>query len=331
MIGAGNDILASDFVGSSSGAGDSGKVSKLNSVGKRLPAFNYVPDAIDLVLGHDMATANVPVYVADGAETNAEIVQSTGGSNLVNYTNVTTRRLAQSFTLPSSGTIHQRLKYVTLYMDKVGAPTGSLTINLYAVDGSGKPTGSSLSSGTILYSAVSGGAALYDISMSSYDMIPGTQYAFVLNPGSGVSVGNGIEVYFNPGSSVYSGGKMWLSTNSGSTWVDNDAPESISAGDDFRFQIKTIAIAGRVYQTSALTAEDTDNFIGFLSETGNLADTKRVRVTAGVIENLSGLTPGALYYLGDTRGTISATPGTVTRKIGVALSATQLLLIRDNV
>lgn len=289
-----------------------------------------VADSIDMVLGHDMPVANKPVYVADGAETNVELTQSSGASNIDNYLNASTDRMAQSFTLPVSGTIHQRLSQVTLYMNKQGSPTGNLTIELYAVDGSGKPTGSILASGTIAYSSISGGATNYNVSMSAYDMTPGTQYIFVANPGAGASVGNHAVFYFGPSSNPYSGGKMWLSTDSGSTWVDNDIGESVASGDDIRFGITCVSIAGRVYQTSALTAEDSDNFIGFNAETGTVGQTKSIRITSGSLDGFSGLTIGSIYYLNDTRGTIGTSAGTVSRKIGIAISATQLLMIRDH-
>lgn len=52
--------------------------------------------------------------------------------------------------------------------------------------------------------------------------------------------------------------------------------------------------------------------------------------TQGVVTGLSGLTAGAIYYLSNTVGAISTTAGTVTKKIGRALSATTLLIINDN-
>lgn len=288
-----------------------------------------VGDVIDLVLGHDMSSAPVAVYVADGAETNVELTQgnSNGGAGV--YIDASTERFAQSFTFPSSGSLHQRLKSIQIHGTKVGSPTGSLTLSLYAVDGSGKPTGSALSTGSITYASL-GGSGYYEITMSAYDMVPGTQYIFVIDPGSGVSGSAYFDIDYH-GTSQISDGKLWFSTDSGSTWADNGGGNAIVAGADIRFIITCVTIAGRAYHTSASTAEDCDNFIGFLSETGNLGDTKTIRVSAGLVEGFSGLTIGSLYYLSNTRGAIATSAGSTTRKIGIAISATQLLVIRDNV
>ena len=41
-----------------------------------------------------------------------------------------------------------------------------------------------------------------------------------------------------------------------------------------------------------------------------------------------GLTPGAVYYLQDAVGTIGTTPGTVSQPVGIATSATELLITK---
>lgn len=44
----------------------------------------------------------------------------------------------------------------------------------------------------------------------------------------------------------------------------------------------------------------------------------------GILDGFSGLTPGSTYYLSDTEGVISATPGSNTVRVGYALTATKL-------
>jgi len=50
---------------------------------------------------------------------------------------------------------------------------------------------------------------------------------------------------------------------------------------------------------------------------------------SGVVAGFSGLTPGAVYYLQDAVGTIGTTPGTVSQPVGIAISATELLITKD--
>lgn len=45
-----------------------------------------------------------------------------------------------------------------------------------------------------------------------------------------------------------------------------------------------------------------------------------------IVDGFSGLTPGETYYLSDTEGEISTTPGTTSVRIGKAISATELLI-----
>ncbi len=48
--------------------------------------------------------------------------------------------------------------------------------------------------------------------------------------------------------------------------------------------------------------------------------------TSGVVSGFTGLTPGSTYYLSDTLGSISDTAGATSIQIGVAISATELLI-----
>ena len=48
-------------------------------------------------------------------------------------------------------------------------------------------------------------------------------------------------------------------------------------------------------------------------------------ILGGYNPYISGLTPGTLYYMSNTSGAISTTAGTVSQKIGIALSANKLL------
>ncbi len=66
-------------------------------------------------------------------------------------------------------------------------------------------------------------------------------------------------------------------------------------------------------------------FLGFALNSPTLGQSTTIQ-TSGVVTGLSGLIPGADYYLSDTPGAISTSPGSNTRKIGVAISTTSLLI-----
>ncbi len=83
---------------------------------------------------------------------------------------------------------------------------------------------------------------------------------------------------------------------------------------------------GKVWKTTATPfGENIDNFVGFTKEAGNADDVKKVQIE-GKVSGFSGLTVGVNYYLSDTAGVISSTVGTYEKLIGIAISATELLL-----
>lgn len=70
-------------------------------------------------------------------------------------------------------------------------------------------------------------------------------------------------------------------------------------------------------------------FIGFAVSDALSGQTLEI-TTSGINNNLTGLTPNQFYYLNDTPGTIGTSAGTNEKKIGIAISATSLLIKNDN-
>ncbi len=80
-----------------------------------------------------------------------------------------------------------------------------------------------------------------------------------------------------------------------------------------------------IFKTDASLARTSDGFIGFAISaitSGNEGTT----VISGVIAGFTGLLVGTKYYLSDTAGEISTSVGSVTRKVGIAVSTTELLI-----
>lgn len=100
----------------------------------------------------------------------------------------------------------------------------------------------------------------------------------------------------------------------------------------------TAAAYGYVKKTSASSTTNTaqsnlyNSFIGFVYSLlggGTAGDTASVQ-TDGVITGLSGLIPFATYYLSNTSGLLSTTAGTNSKKVGMAVSTTSLMIKHDN-
>jgi hypothetical protein len=97
---------------------------------------------------------------------------------------------------------------------------------------------------------------------------------------------------------------------------------TISVGD----WVMLDGTTGKWILADATNANTVQGRIGYALDSGVDDDTgKRVQID-GVINSLSGLTPG-YKYVQDTAGTIGATPGTVRKVVGRAASATQLVMM----
>lgn len=97
------------------------------------------------------------------------------------------------------------------------------------------------------------------------------------------------------------------------------AGETIAINDSLYFN----ASDSKVYKAGANTASNVENWIGFAKEAGVANDVIKVQ-TVGQCSGFVGLTPGSIYYMGATTGTIATT--VTFRQVGVAISATALLI-----
>lgn len=66
-------------------------------------------------------------------------------------------------------------------------------------------------------------------------------------------------------------------------------------------------------------------FLGFATTSASVTQTVYIK-TDGYVSGLSGLSTNSLYYLSNTKGAIGTSAGTNSKKIGIALSATTLLM-----
>ena len=113
---------------------------------------------------------------------------------------------------------------------RTGLP-GTIDVSIRACDGAGKPTGSDLSTGSFNGDVVtdSSPGALKEVTMTSYTLAAGTQYAIVIAVPSGDS-SNKLNVRYDNNDGAYTGGDRHNSNDSGSTW-------SIGTNDDYIFEV----------------------------------------------------------------------------------------------
>lgn len=84
-----------------------------------------------------------------------------------------------------------------------------------------------------------------------------------------------------------------------------------------------------IYKTDANFADSIDDFIGFANASISEDATGNVAV-AGVAAGLSGISSGKTYYLQDTPGTIGTSAGSNSKKVGLGISSSEILIKHDN-
>ena len=299
------------------GTSGASKVLRLDSSG-RLPSL----DASQLTSAEISASyiADAPinlgdsVVVADGSNITTYLSTTNSGSTgSINAAASSAKWASQSFTVPS-GNSNLYINTATIKLDQSqngGQPTATLTLSIRATSGN-SPTGSDLATAnTVSHSTFGSGQSIQFTFATPVTLTAGTTYAFVIR----TSTGGNYTFYGD-----------YISTDSGSNW---------SSGGSGSTQALTYVYgktntAGHVLPANASNNNVlANNFIGFAEST--VAQGASVKVMhGGVITGLSGLTVGSTYYLSNTFGAISTSAGSQSRKVGIAVSTTTLLIKQDN-
>jgi hypothetical protein len=266
----------------------------------------------NFLAGESMVTGSA-LYVSNGTSTvnlySGGIAESSDSFNPTSSVFI-----GQTFT---TGASTQKITRITANVQETWAGnswTGS--IKIYATSG-GVPTGGALYTGT--FSTGVGSSQVADV-YPNLSVSTGTMYAFVINADdySATKVTGAKK-----SSSFYSGGTWIKTTNGGGAWTTStyDLDSAVYTQD---------GVGGGIYKTSASTAIDkANNFIGFSSATVNTSTNVGV-ITTGIANVFTGLTVGATYYLSDTAGVVSTSAGSQSRKIGLSVSSTAILIKYDN-
>jgi len=129
---------------------------------------------------------------------------------------------------------------------------------------------------------------------------------------------------------VLTTGTTLISGDSGAIYPPSTQTASISGSGNVCaligcFPCAETSFTTRVYKSSALLAVNVNSYVGIANESSTVGNNIKVVVT-GIDSHQSGLTVGTNYYLSDTSGAFSSSAGTVTKKAGLAISATQMLV-----
>lgn len=268
-----------------------------------MPLINGL-NSISLSAGEDIIAGNA-VAISSGTENGPALVIGTADSS------ASSNYLCQIF-VPTLGGLG-----VSVVLEEYYSDTGNstYTMDIYAVSGD-LPTGPSLWNGS---STTATGN--WTFTPTTFSFIPGTKYALVFHRVSGLDYAG------RSNSNTYPSGKFYTSSD-GVTWSEN-------ASSDLALTIiLKNGFSGKIYKTNASLNSSTptelsNNFIGFATENISYNSTGKI-ITNGVVTTLSSLTPGSTYYLSNTTGAISTSAGTVSKKIGLAISSSSIIIKHDN-
>lgn len=237
-------------------------------------------------------------------------------------------RVAQSFRFTDADAETITIEQINLMVGKVNAPSDNTYIEIQTNSSAGgdHPSGTVITDGTSnnVGSAGLSETAKYNLNAYTFSTPPtitsNTKYWIVWRrSGANDAVnylswaGIGSDVYPSHGRSTY--------TASTVTWTAESA-------NDLYFDMRlNCNYNGQIFKAKSDNLSKCKS-IGFTSS--NVADGQPAIVTNMGVITLSGLIPGATYFVGPTAGTITATPttglDTCLIPIGEAISTTQLLL-----
>ena len=100
--------------------------------------------------------------------------------------------------------------------------------------------------------------------------------------------------------------------------------EAVSNGDALMIS----GADGKIYKANATSQSNCDRFIGIAIQTQASGETA-LYISSGFKTDYTNLTAGAVYYLTNSNGVISTSPGSYTKRVGIAVSATTLLIINN--
>ena len=225
----------------------------------------------------------------------------------------------QTFTTDAYAT---KLTSVDLCLDKILSPSGNFVVDIYAVDGSNHPTGSSLGTVTISASAVPTTAPYNWVTFtfsSAITVTPSTVYAIRATCISGDAANHIAWHYDN--TAPYAGGNQVDSSDAGSTW-------NTDTTDDFMFRVYTYEeqTAGQVYRSDQ-TGPQRGRFDGFVEDSISASADGTLRIS-GLQDGFTGLTDGGEYHVDASTGGISLAQEGM--QVGVARSTTEIFIEREN-
>ncbi len=266
------------------------------------------------VLGESVTvTTPKPVCVGDDSSDTLLTITVSDPNTYTFGHSAAQEKQAQSFQEAAVLTINQ----IKATLNKYGSPSDSCKVSIQT-DNANTPSGSILAYGTVLGSTLSGAETTITLD-TTIETVANTRYWIVFERTGSLNSDNNYVVTGDESSSVYANGNGMRYSNGSWTLT--------SAAYDYGLKIDLKLESGKVYIGDANNSARDGSFLGFILATAALGATVPI-IISGLAGGFSGLTPGAMYYVQDTIGTIGVTPGTATIQVGMADTTGEIIIDR---
>lgn len=276
-------------------------------------AINGIRNFISPFTAYANITAHQAVAMGSGNSTFAGI-QTYNQSNTANAVSVGTSLttwVAFDFTTPNFG-VTSTLSTSSIYLSLGGGSCSlvSSTISIRLTSG-GVPTGSDLvSTSSAQYNLIGcSGTLTFNL---PYTLNPNTTYALIQ------------RLQTTPGLGGFTYFGQYQSSDSGTSW--SSVPLNNTPNNSFSY-LYTPPSGTIVPATSYLSGSGLV-FVGF-ANSDIAAGSSGYVTTNGVVSGLTNILAGSYYYLNDLLGTIGSSSGSQTRKVGIGLSSSTLLITNN--
>lgn len=247
-----------------------------------------------------------------------------------------TTEIAQTF-VPS---VNGNLNKIKLHINRIDGQTGgNVTFEIKAVDGSNKPTGSALATQNVTDSSIPSAASNSALTVTfgtAPTLVSGTTYAIVVSfPNANGSARYNLFVLAGTDANMYTSGRQWKSTDTGSTWGDGVFGANSDMGfatfmDEIATATQTISSNATVQTTSTQTIFS-DAFAGQVS-TQTVNSNATVGGTSTQTINSGGFVGSTTTQTVNSAATIQATvTQTVNTDAKVQATSTQNINSNANV
>lgn len=198
---------------------------------------------------------------------------------------------------------------------KSGAPADNVVVKLES-DSAGAPSGTVLSTGSIAGGTISLSFTGYDFALSpTVNITAGTKYWIVMSR-SGANDASNYYLWWGSGNSNCVAAGYIMDTYNGSAWTSYAG----CIGDTVKFDSTPYTIYG-----ASAGNPNAMYWIG-MAKTAISSGASGYIYIGGEVPGFTGLATSTGYYLANATGTIATSPGTNTRKICFATSASTCLI-----